>query len=851
MKGLKLAFNTWFVPRYLAINPDTKRPIGLAWQLNSFGQAECDRRLNNNPNMVVGLLLGPSSSNPTQKNGSDLYDFECDDPGSQETYDKLFADPVTGEIPRTATFNGKRGLHYLYRRDPRLAGCLAAFHVGPEAATVECRLGERASAQSICPPSTIGGYTRNWLPGLSPDEIEIPFPPEHVVQFLFNHKPARASTFRVDDEYGDPIIDSSDPLAKMQAELQDKVVREIREFFEREPNPILTSRGAPDHRGTVKIGLDGCPHKLHKSQEVKDGGPVVFVNSDGTFNFSCKHKLDADKQDWESVEAALGKKLYESLPELPEPLSEPTGDEPTGDEPTGDSALDEIDSTIVGFTAADVDEWFNSPLFKEAIDKGSVVVIPPKVKSDEVIDDFNENIGERFVQRLLAEEGWKRNDDFYTKVVDGDTKTIFYSVTPDGTRFIRVDTELNGCKAGSYRLFDAYAILKHDGDTAKASSAVKKMGFGGLRMASLNSHDLVANDRKINYLIEDVLIEGKPFMGFGQSKSLKTLLTVDMATSLATMTAFLGRFKVNRPCSVLFMSGESGLDVLRKRFIAICKARGVDPLKDANLLTWSAFLPRVGDEIHLKCLRRELNKCSAEVAIIDPAYLAMDGDNASNVVKQGECLRRLQDVCGESGALPLILHHAVKMKGRDTYRPLELTDMAFAGFAEWARQWMGIGRVEPYILGSGQHQLYVSFSSNDAQAGTFVVDVDEGTKDEPKWEVKIQTKEQWDELPTAPPTRHKHQIETFRKKVVEALLKADDEGDSVYRTLHAAHLTKSKLHELWLNDMMKDGLITRENKVVRGRNVAYIRFTTEQKEAAQEAAQELAAAKAAKKGGAE
>ena len=101
----------------------------------------------------------------------------------------------------------------------------------------------------------------------------------------------------------------------------------------------------------------------------------------------------------------------------------------------------------------------------------------------------------------------------------------------------------------------------------------------------------MADDRKIDYLIDKVMIAGKPFMGFGQSKCLKTLLTVDMAVSLVTQTDFLNRFKVNRKCSVLFMSGESGLDILRKRTIAVCESRGLDPVNDLDLLTWSAFLP--------------------------------------------------------------------------------------------------------------------------------------------------------------------------------------------------------------------------------------------------------------------
>ena len=125
-------------------------------------------------------------------------------------------------------------------------------------------------------------------------------------------------------------------------------------------------------------------------------------------------------------------------------------------------------------------------------------------------------------------------------------------------------------KAGTYSLFDAFAILKYKGNTTRAAKDIERLGFGGMRMPSLNIRELMADDRNIDYLIDKVMIAGKPFMGFGQSKCLKTLLTVDMAVSLATQTDFLGRFKVNPKCSVLFMSGESGLDIFRKRTIAVC-----------------------------------------------------------------------------------------------------------------------------------------------------------------------------------------------------------------------------------------------------------------------------------------
>ena len=119
------------------------------------------------------------------------------------------------------------------------------------------------------------------------------------------------------------------------------------------------------------------------------------------------------------------------------------------------------------------------------------------------------------------------------------------------------------------------------------------------------------------------------------------------------------------------------------------------------------------------------------------------------------------------------------MKGRDAYRPLDLPDISFSGFAEWARQWMAIGRTEPYIIASGKHQLYVTFCTNDAQAGIFVVDVDEGTPDDPKWIVQSQTKEEWEEMPTCAKPRDSKQRDQFRAKILRALASIGPDGGTI------------------------------------------------------------------------
>ena len=51
--------------------------------------------------------------------------------------------------------------------------------------------------------------------------------------------------------------------------------------------------------------------------------------------------------------------------------------------------------------------------------------------------------------------------------------------------------------------------------------------------------------------------------------------------------------------------------------------------------------------------------------------------------------------CQTAGITLIIVHHTKRMaQGRDAKEPLELTDLAFSGFAEWARQWLLLSRRE-------------------------------------------------------------------------------------------------------------------------------------------------------------
>jgi DNA-binding transcriptional ArsR family regulator len=118
----------------------------------------------------------------------------------------------------------------------------------------------------------------------------------------------------------------------------------------------------------------------------------------------------------------------------------------------------------------------------------------------------------------------------------------------------------------------------------------------------------------------------------------------------------------------------------------------------------------------------------------------------------GEVLGKITEACLTAGATPVFAHHTVKHAGKkpgrngtlyQTYEPAELGDLAFAGFAEFARQWLLIARREDYEPGTGLHRLWLTTGGSAGFNGCDALDVDEGVMQEDfsgkKWEVRVQT----------------------------------------------------------------------------------------------------------------
>lgn len=154
-----------------------KHPVDAAWQLTATDDADQIESwfLSDKP-VNVGLLLGPASG---------VIDVELDSDEAKTAWDDL----SLGEI-YTPTYTSGRGPHRLFRYDAELPLIGVKKPLG-----IEVRIGATTAIQSVLPPSRhhTGGYYQ-WIPGLSPEDVELAPLPDRLRAMLFNDDGTRIIT---------------------------------------------------------------------------------------------------------------------------------------------------------------------------------------------------------------------------------------------------------------------------------------------------------------------------------------------------------------------------------------------------------------------------------------------------------------------------------------------------------------------------------------------------------------------------------------------------------------------------------------------------------------------------------
>ncbi|HUY31850.1 MAG TPA: AAA family ATPase [Pirellulales bacterium] len=258
------------------------------------------------------------------------------------------------------------------------------------------------------------------------------------------------------------------------------------------------------------------------------------------------------------------------------------------------------------------------------------------------------------------------------------------------------------------------------------------------RLRRMTMRELAAADLRTHYLIDGVLAAGQTTIIGGAEKAGKTTITLAAAVAMTTGRPWLGHYAVPRPVRVAVQSGESGMATLRETVARIALADGID-YRDIEGLTIGDELPTLGaGRADVDRADELLDTTGADVWMLDPAYLCVDADGREgSLFAVGAALRPVTELCQRRGVTLVLLHHTRRPDRRDEHAPCELADLSWGGYRQWARQWILLARREPYLPGTGQHQLWLSIGGSAGHSDLAAVDIDEGTWPARTWCVSV------------------------------------------------------------------------------------------------------------------
>ena len=258
---------------------------------------------------------------------------------------------------------------------------------------------------------------------------------------------------------------------------------------------------------------------------------------------------------------------------------------------------------------------------------------------------------------------------------------------------------------------------------------------------SLTSAELDAGQFDQPYLVENVLAARQDCVFGAPKKCLKTNVSIDLTLSLASGSKFLNKFYVPRAVRVALISGESGKATIQETARRVARSKPWVNLSDYGNAFWSFDLPQLSDHASLIALRQFIRRHQLEVVILDPAYLMLCiGDDAGNLFKTGPLLRLLTKLGNEEGCTIIIVHHLVKGVAV-TDAPPELEGIAWAGFQEWARQWLLMSRRAAYDTDRpGHHELWFAAGGSAGHTVGKALDIEEGDRRDQggrRWQVDV------------------------------------------------------------------------------------------------------------------
>lgn len=300
--------------------------------------------------------------------------------------------------------------------------------------------------------------------------------------------------------------------------------------------------------------------------------------------------------------------------------------------------------------------------------------------------------------------------------------------------------------------------------------------IGGKRFEFHSARELTEGDFKQEWHIPGWLAKAQTCIIAGPKKCLKTNILLLIAFCLCTANMLFRKFPVSEACNVGIMSGETAPGTMQETFNRIVKSFGWTPqYVDGFHICFK--LPSLTNPVDLSEIKRFIVDNKLNVFIFDPVYLCLNlGDGASNLFSVGEKLKLLTELGQETGCTIILVHHTRKSNGQNQHSEPELEEIAFAGFQEWARQWILLNRRKAYKPDEpGVHKLWITAGGSAGHSQSWALDVNEGSIEDEGgriWETRlIPSKEARAEKKTERERRKQEQKEAQDERDIQKVLK--------------------------------------------------------------------------------
>ena len=132
----------------------------------------------------------------------------------------------------------------------------------------------------------------------------------------------------------------------------------------------------------------------------------------------------------------------------------------------------------------------------------------------------------------------------------------------------------------------------------------------------VRAHELAERPRGQSWLVDGLWGEAGVGIIGGAPKCAKSWMALDMAVSVATGTACLGRFEVARPGPALVYLAEDPLATVRSRLSGLCASRGI-ALEDTPVHVITEPMMRLDRIEHQERLRRTVASVRPRLLILD------------------------------------------------------------------------------------------------------------------------------------------------------------------------------------------------------------------------------------------